>query len=140
MAKVRILSDSEEKTKKIAREFAKSVKPGDIVLLIGDLGSGKTTFSKGFCSYFSVPEDNVTSPSFTIVSVYYGSLKIYHMDFYRIDQLDVVDSSNFLEYLEEEEAVKLIEWNKLEIEVPFRVFKVRINHIDEKTREIIIED
>lgn len=138
MEKLEFLSTSEEETKEIAKGFAKNVKPGDIILLIGELGSGKTTFSKGLCSYFSIPEDDVTSPSFTLLNIYYGSVKVYHLDFYRLGTLNDTDIRIFLDYIEDEEAIKLIEWNKLKLELPLRTFRVTIEPLDENTRKIVI--
>lgn len=140
MGKYNIISKSEEDTKKIAKELAKKVNQGDIVLLTGDLGSGKTTFSKGFCSYFSIEEDEVSSPSFTLVNVYKGKSKIYHLDLYRIENLDEIDYQTFKEYIEDEKAIKIIEWNKIKIDLPFKTFKVEIKHVNETTREITIEE
>ncbi len=140
MGKYNIISKSEEDTKKIAKELAKKVNQGDIVLLTGDLGSGKTTFSKGFCSYFSIEEDEVSSPSFTLVNVYKGKSKIYHLDLYRIENLDEIDYQTFKEYIEDEKAIKIIEWNKIKIDLPFKTFKVEIKHVNETTRKITIEE
>lgn len=137
----KLVSRSSEETKKIAREFAKDVKLGDIVILCGDLGSGKTTFSKGFCSHFRIDEDIVSSPSFTILNIYAGEALIYHLDMYRIDSLDEIDYATFLEYLQDEEAIKLIEWNKYKIDKnfsSFRVFVVEISLIDDNQRQIRI--
>lgn len=137
----KLISRSSEETKKIASEFAKSVKLGDIVILRGDLGSGKTTFSKGFCSYFKIDEDLVSSPSFTILNIYASSVLIYHLDMYRINSLDEIDYETFLEYLQDEKAIKLIEWNKYKIDENFSsfgVFVVEISFIDENQREIRI--
>lgn len=139
MRRFEIISSSPEETKEIARKLAKETKVGDIILLVGELGAGKTVFSKGFCSYFSVPEEEVSSPSFTLVNIYYGSEKIYHLDLYRIENPDKVDLENFLEYIEDPTAIKLIEWNKITFDVTFNVFKVEIIHLSEKRRKIIIE-
>ncbi len=139
MKNYKFVSYSTNDTKEIAKNLAREVRTGDIILLIGDLGAGKTTFSKGFCSYFSIPEDEVSSPSFTLVNIYYGREKIYHLDLYRIENVDNIDLENFLEYIEDENAIKLIEWNKLPLDVNFRIFKVNITHLGENQREITIE-
>ncbi|MFN4244732.1 MAG: tRNA (adenosine(37)-N6)-threonylcarbamoyltransferase complex ATPase subunit type 1 TsaE [Brevinematia bacterium] len=140
MRKYSFISFSEEETKKIARKLAEKIRQGDVVILSGEFGSGKTVFSKGLCSYFSVEESEVSSPSFTLLNIYQGTIKIYHLDLYRIEKLDETDYQMFQEYIEDEKAVKLIEWNKMNIEIPFKTFKVEIKHINENTREIIIEE
>lgn len=139
MEEVKFISVSEEDTKKIARDLAEKTKIGDVVILSGDLGSGKTTFSKGFCSYFGISEDEVNSPSFTLVNIYFGKVKIYHLDLYRINNIDYIDYENFIEYIEDETSIKLIEWNKLDIDVPFRIFLVNITSLDENKREINVK-
>lgn len=138
MQKFKYISSSEEETKQIGFKLASRAKVGDIIILSGDLGSGKTTFVKGFCKFFSIPEELVNSPSFTIMNVYEGTEKIYHFDFYRLNKIDEIDNEIFLEYIEDEKVIKLIEWNKLNIPTTLRRITVEIKHIEEGEREIII--
>ncbi|MCX8029667.1 MAG: tRNA (adenosine(37)-N6)-threonylcarbamoyltransferase complex ATPase subunit type 1 TsaE [Brevinematales bacterium] len=133
------ITKSEEDTKKVAFEFASITKKGDIVVLSGDLGSGKTTFVKGFCLYFNISEEDVSSPSFTLLNVYEGRVRIYHLDLYRIENINFVDYETFLDYLKDEKAIKLIEWNKINIDLEFDLFVIEIEHISEKERKITIK-
>lgn len=85
-------SYSEDDTKKLAKFFASKLNKGDILVLSGDLGSGKTKFTEGFLSYFGL-EDEISSPTFTIVNEYKkDDTNIYHFDVYRLE-----DSSEFYE-------------------------------------------
>ncbi len=99
-------SNNETETQKIGYEIAKSLKKGDVIAFFGDLGAGKTAFTKGICSYFKI--EDVTSPTFTIVNEYYGNITIYHFDAYRIDSQSWIDGG-FDEYLYNE-GVCIIEW------------------------------
>ncbi len=101
---------SEAETFLFAYEFAKQLAPGDVVCLSGDLGVGKTIFTKGICEYFGV-QDVVNSPTFTLVNEYQGEagMLIYHFDMYRIEDEDELAEVGFDEYLAKD-AICLIEW------------------------------
>ena len=102
-------SKSENDTKKIAFKMASMLKKGDVLVLCGDLGSGKTKFTEGFLTYFGL-ENEISSPTFTIVNEYKKkNINIYHFDVYRLE-----DSSEFYaidEYFEN--GICLIEWGEL---------------------------
>ena len=80
-----IISNSEDETFRLAREYAGTVKPGDVICLEGDLGAGKTHFVKGFAEHFGVQRDEVSSPTFTIINEYDGEVPVYHFDCYRLE-------------------------------------------------------
>lgn len=109
-----IVSKSEKETIEAGKEFAKSLKPGSILGLKGDLGTGKTQFVKGICEYFCV-ENVVNSPTFMIVNEYCGKvnkeseIKIYHFDLYRLKSSAELEVIGFEEYLNSD-AIVLIEW------------------------------
>jgi len=111
MKKSIFISKSENDTKNYAKNLASELKPKDIVILTGDLGSGKTKFVEGFLSYFGL-EQEISSPTFTIVNEYKkNEINIYHFDVYRLS-----DSSEFLEIGGEEyfeNGICLIEWGEL---------------------------
>ncbi|MCI8444453.1 MAG: tRNA (adenosine(37)-N6)-threonylcarbamoyltransferase complex ATPase subunit type 1 TsaE [Clostridia bacterium] len=104
-------SKNENDTKNFARKLAAKLKPKDVVVLTGELGSGKTKFTEGFLSYFGL-ENEISSPTYTIVNEYQkDGILIYHFDVYRL-----ADSSEFYEiggeeYLET--GICLIEWGEL---------------------------
>ncbi len=131
------ISGSEENTKKIADEFAKLLKPGDVVCLNGDLGSGKTFFVKAVCVNFGINE--VNSPTFAIVNEYFGKKKIYHFDFYRLKNEEELMEIGFYEYLNDTEAITFIEWSdKFPDILPQHRFDVNIKTKNENSREIEI--
>ena len=80
-----ILSASPDETEAVARQLAKSLEPGDVVALVGDLGAGKTAFVRGLAAGLGVPENEVASPTFTMAAEYRGRLTLYHVDLYRLD-------------------------------------------------------
>jgi tRNA threonylcarbamoyladenosine biosynthesis protein TsaE len=102
---------TEDETGILAEEFASTVSPGEVIVLNGNLGSGKTFFIKKLLKSFNI--DSVSSPTFALVNEYYGELKFYHFDFYRIEQVREIYDIGFNEYMKDDEAVKFIEWGEL---------------------------
>ncbi len=116
-------SYSETETQKIGYETGKKLKKGDVIAFFGDLGAGKTAFTKGICNYFKIQD--VTSPTFTIVNEYYGDVTVYHFDAYRIDSQSWIDGG-FDEYLYNE-GVCIIEWAENLIDIlPENTYKITI--------------
>lgn len=111
MESYKFISKNEKDTKNFAQKLAKNLVPGNIVVLTGELGSGKTKFVEGFLSYFGL-ENEISSPTFTIVNEYKkNDISIYHFDVYRLE-----DSSEFYEIGGEEyfeNGICLIEWGEL---------------------------
>ncbi|MCI8470827.1 MAG: tRNA (adenosine(37)-N6)-threonylcarbamoyltransferase complex ATPase subunit type 1 TsaE [Clostridia bacterium] len=111
MRHFQFISKSENDTKNFAKSLAKLLKKHDIIVLTGDLGSGKTKFTEGILSYFGL-ENEISSPTFTIVNEYQkDNIPIYHFDVYRLE-----DSSEFYEIGGEEyfeNGICLIEWGEL---------------------------
>ena len=134
----RYISRSEAETVGFGREFAKRLRPGSFVALYGDLGAGKTQFVKGICDEFEVSEV-VNSPTFTIVNEYHGTLPVFHIDLYRMKNLEEILGIGFDEY-SEAGGVCLVEWaEKLDGIIPERRFDVKMTVVDDTTREIIVE-
>ncbi|MBD9159338.1 MAG: tRNA (adenosine(37)-N6)-threonylcarbamoyltransferase complex ATPase subunit type 1 TsaE [Clostridiales bacterium] len=108
---MQLITNCEADTKNFAKSLAKILKPKDIVVLTGELGSGKTKFVEGFLSYFGL-ENEISSPTFTIVNEYKNNdINIYHFDVYRL-----ADSSEFYEIGGDEyfdTGICLIEWGEL---------------------------
>ena len=114
MEKEIFTTNSEDETISLGFKMAKRLKKGDVVAFTGDLGAGKTEFIKGICSYFKVDEI-VTSPTFTIINQYNGTafnsdISIYHLDLYRINNIEELIEIGFDDCINYEESIKLIEW------------------------------
>ncbi len=100
-----------EDTKELAGALAGLVQPGDLILLSGDLGSGKTTFAQGFGAALGVTEP-IVSPTFTLVRNYDGRIPLVHCDVYRLDRLQEVIDLGLAEQLDDG-GVALIEWGDM---------------------------
>ena len=134
-------SKSENDTKEFAKKLASELKPKDVVVLTGELGSGKTKFVEGFLSYYGL-ENEISSPTFTIVNEYNASdVNIYHFDVYRLE-----DSSEFYEIGGDEyfeKGICLIEWGEMiESILPKPYTKVTFQKDDNdiNIRKLIIEE
>lgn len=124
-------SDSPQDTMAAAAELAASLKPGSVVALTGDLGSGKTVFVKGIADYFNVTND-VISPTYTLVNEYDGDIGIYHFDVYRLLELSPDDRDWIDEYLFGD-GVCLIEWaDNIKTVLPENTIWVEIKKVPEK--------
>jgi tRNA threonylcarbamoyladenosine biosynthesis protein TsaE len=99
---------SVDATRDLGSAVAGLARPGDVVVLAGDLGAGKTAFVQGFGRALGVAE-RITSPTFTLVHVYEGRLPIHHLDVYRLDQMHEVLDLGLAEMLDDD-GVVLIEW------------------------------
>ena len=130
---------SAEETRALGSRLAKLLKPGDIVLLQGELGAGKSELARGVARGLGI-SGPVPSPSFTILNAYdEGSLPFYHFDWYRIDDPEEIAEMGFEEQLHGE-GVSLIEWSeRAEEYLPERALIVRIHPVDESTRQIVFE-
>lgn len=134
------ISRSEKETYNIAKKVASLAKPGDIFALYGDLGSGKTTFTKGFAISLGITK-HVTSPTFVISKEYLISdskiKKMIHTDCYRLGGEEDVDNIGLAEYLNGGNAVVVLEWpEKIEKILPIKTKKIYFEYIDENTRKI----
>ena len=129
------ITNSEQETFDFAFNYAKKLKKGDVVLLSGDLGAGKTVFVKGVCKCFNIA-DQVTSPTYAYLNVY-GDF-IYHYDCYRLASGEDANYLGLTDYFNKDN-ICLIEWSEnIESVLPKKVKKVKIIKIDENTRKIIV--
>ncbi len=140
--KLKIKTSSPEETMKVAEKFASSLGYPVVISLIGDLGAGKTTFTKGFAKGLKIDE-NITSPTFTIMNEYSSGRKpLYHFDMYRLNSLEEALELGFSEYfdLTTLKGASIVEWaeNTKGI-LPERHFEVQITKLGEEQREISIE-
>ena len=105
------LSRSVEETLIFAKNFSEKLKPGSVIALVGDLGSGKTTFLKGFASGLGLKDpDEVKSPTFALMHVYQARLPIYHFDLYRLESPKEIEAIGFEEFINDPKAVSCVEW------------------------------
>ena len=133
------ISKSVEETMEIGAKFAKGLKKGDCVALIGDLGAGKTVFTKGVAKGLGVRNARyVNSPTFVIIKEYEGRFPLYHFDLYRLDGHSGFDDMNYEEYFYGD-GVTVIEWaDKIRELLPDRYWEVILKATDEKRRDIKI--
>lgn len=130
---MRVITKSLEETEKLAFDIASQINGGEVLLLNGTLGAGKTTFTKGFAKALGVTK-TVVSPTFTIIKEYEGtSLTLYHIDMYRIEDEDEIYELG-IEELYRSDSVTVIEWSKMEC-LPPKVITINVSVVDESTRE-----
>lgn len=133
------ISNSENDTLIFAKEFAKTLNSGDIVLLDGDLGAGKTVFSKGIVSALSNGEICAVSPTFVIVNSYNCNPPVYHFDLYRINDVSELDAIGAEEYFFGD-GICLVEWPiRAENAFPHYAIKVYIEKLDDNKRLIKVD-
>ena len=134
-----IITYSSEETTNWGREFAKRLKPPVLVLLTGDLGTGKTTLTKGIVGGLGAAnEDDVTSPTFTLVHVYGKAAKVYHADLYRIESFHDFETLG-MEDMFATPAVVILEWSeRFPLPSPWPQLPVRLEHLGGDSRRITL--
>lgn len=105
----RVLTRGEEETRELGRKLASLLRGGDVVLLVGELGTGKTRLAKGLACGLGIKE-NILSPTFTLLKQYQGTLPLYHLDAYRLESARDLYDIGLEEYLEG--GVLLVEWGE----------------------------
>jgi tRNA threonylcarbamoyladenosine biosynthesis protein TsaE len=128
------ISTSEDATIDVGDQLASELKPGDVVLLYGDLGAGKTAFVRGLARGLGAHADDVTSPTFTLVQEYRGRVTLYHVDLYRLEPIEVDDLG--LDELISGGAIVAIEWAERWSGRPTDAIEVRITETDDNARAI----
>lgn len=141
MANWQMISSSAEETTLQGRKLGAQLKPPVLILLSGELGAGKTTLTKGIVSGLGAGrEEDVTSPTFTLVHSYHGQVQVFHVDLYRVE-----DSHDFetlgLEDIVAEPAVVIVEWpENLALRTDWPVVRVHLDHIADERRRIEVSD
>ena len=105
----RLVSQTPEDTKTIGKALARALRAGDSIGLIGELGAGKTQLVKGLALGIGIDEDEVTSPSFGLINEYAGDKKLYHVDLYRLDTIEDIETLGLMDYLGGD-GICVIEW------------------------------
>nr|WP_263323810.1 tRNA (adenosine(37)-N6)-threonylcarbamoyltransferase complex ATPase subunit type 1 TsaE [Neobacillus sp. Marseille-Q6967] len=122
-------------TYQFAARLAERLMPGDIIALEGDLGAGKTTFTKGLAKGLEIRK-TVNSPTFTIIKEYKGRLPLYHMDVYRV--ADSLEDLGFDEYFEGD-GVTVVEWAHLiEDQLPAELLTIYLYHLGNEERKMVL--
>ena len=134
------ISRSIKETIGIGEGIAKSLKAGDVVALIGNLGSGKTVLTKGIAKGLGVKNVNyVNSPTFVIIKEYIARVPLYHLDVYRLNELATLDAETYEEYFYGD-GVTVIEWaDKIREILPKKYIEIRLSVIGECERKIEIK-
>ncbi|MBP5274945.1 MAG: tRNA (adenosine(37)-N6)-threonylcarbamoyltransferase complex ATPase subunit type 1 TsaE [Abditibacteriota bacterium] len=127
-----ITTNSPEETVLLAEVFASCISAGELILFFGDLGAGKTTFTKGFAKALGIA-DGVHSPTFTLIHEHEGAKKLYHIDLYRLETQEEIDGLGLEEYLVPD-AITLIEWSERFRELPENHIIVKIETTGETRR------
>lgn len=132
------ISHSPEETEQFAYELASKVSAPQVICLTGDLGAGKTAFTRGFARYFGI-EKGVSSPTFIIMHRYAGTEVINHYDLYRLNDYDELLDIGFEEQIEG--GISLIEWPDSFMEyLPENKIVIRITRLGDSDRRIVVED
>lgn len=145
----KIITKSDLETKNFAKNFAKTLKGGEVILLYGDLGAGKTTFAQGLAEGLGV-KDKINSPTFVILKEYHiqkaDSCKLkaeslIHVDCYRFKNYRDAFSVGLTDYLGKADTICVIEWpEKIKQILPKKVMKINIEHLNENSRQILINN
>ncbi|WP_409305890.1 tRNA (adenosine(37)-N6)-threonylcarbamoyltransferase complex ATPase subunit type 1 TsaE [Peribacillus sp. SCS-155] len=136
MQSYEFISNSEQETGELARRIAEIVVPGDVIALEGDLGAGKTAFTKGIAQGLGITR-TVNSPTFTIIKEYHGKMPLYHMDVYRVS--DDEEDLGFDEYFEGP-GLTVIEWAHLiKDQLPSELLTIYIYRTGDTSRRLVLE-
>jgi tRNA threonylcarbamoyladenosine biosynthesis protein TsaE len=132
-----IITHSAEETIAWGRELAKKLKPPALVLLSGELGSGKTTLTKGIVAGLNAAtEDEVTSPTFTLIHEYGGGQKVFHGDLYRIENFHDLETLG-LEDIFARPAIVILEWSEnFPLKTPWPQMRLHLQHLGGESRRI----
>lgn len=130
---------SELETRQFAQKVGEYLNPGDVILFTGDMGAGKTAFTKGLAEFFGV-SDEVTSPTFALVHEYSGRVKIFHFDLYRISGFDDLYATGFFDYLDRG-GIMVVEWSENVPDLDFgleNVVKISVEKFSEFERKFTV--
>jgi tRNA threonylcarbamoyladenosine biosynthesis protein TsaE len=130
---------SAEETFRLGRAVGEGLNGRAIFLLSGDLGAGKTVFAKGLAAGLGIDPAEVTSPSFTLVNVHEGRLRLYHVDLYRLEH-GACDGLGLEEIFDEDRAITVIEWAERLGYAPDGAIQIEILYTSDDEREIRIQN
>jgi len=133
------ITRSAQETFELAKRIGNQLKGGEVFLLTGDLGSGKTVFAKGLAAGLAIASADVTSPTFTLVNCHEGRLRFHHVDLYRLDA-GAHQGLGLEEIFEEENAVAVIEWAERLSFVPEGSTVVEMFYVSNTERRIVVSE
>ncbi len=133
-------SHSPEQTRRLGARLGQLLQPGDLILISGPLGAGKTLFVQGIAEGLGVRE-HVRSPTFTLVNEYHsGRIPLYHVDLYRLNGHADLATVGVEEYLERADGVVVVEWpERAPAWFPLAALHVRLEHVDDQKRRVVME-
>lgn len=139
-AKVEIISASAQQTWEMARSIGQTLKPGDVLALSGELGSGKTCFTGGLARGLGVDDKyQITSPTFTLINEYPARYKLFHFDVYRLNSYSEFEDLGYEEYFSNG-GIVVIEWaEKIAQILPPDAIFIQFEYLDENKRKIIVK-
>lgn len=133
------VTKSENETRELAKRLAEKLRAGDVILYSGEMGAGKTAFTKGIAEYFGT-EEEVTSPTFALIHEYPGRVPIFHFDLYRIADYDELYAIGFFDYLDRG-GILAVEWSENIPELAEElenVININIQKLSENERRITV--
>lgn len=131
---LRFVSKSAKSTEELGSRIAGVLKGKEMIAMFGDLGAGKTAFTRGLCEGLGIDE-GVSSPTFAIVNVYSGRYPVYHFDMYRIKDVDDLFATGFYDYIGR--GITIIEWSEnIESELEPDCIRIRITKTDNEDERI----
>ena len=129
---------NKEETHKLAYDIARKVKNGGFVCLFGDLGTGKTTFTKGIAKALGIDHFSIKSPTYTYIREY-KEKNLYHIDLYRLEEIDELLLLEIQEIHANKNSIVIIEWaDKMQNHLPENRIDICLEYIDENSRKINI--
>lgn len=138
MEKRECISHSVQQTEEFAKQLAQSFTGGEVVLLMGEMGAGKTHFTKGLASGLDIDE-TVTSPTFALHNSYVGRLTLNHFDFYRIEDSEEVAILGLDEFFYDKRGVAVIEWSQnIQDLLPKHCIVISIDKLGDNSRKITV--
>lgn len=136
---MKIVTHSESETRELARTVGEKLNAGDVILFSGEMGAGKTAFTKGLAEFFGTDEE-VSSPTFALVHEYPGRVPIFHFDLYRISGFDDLYAIGFFDYLDRG-GILVVEWSENVPELADElesIVEISIKKLSENEREFTV--
>lgn len=135
---LQVISHSEEETISLAEKLTATFRPGEIIILTGELGAGKTVFVKGIAKGLGHNPDIVNSPSYTLVNEYPGEKPLYHFDLYRMGDSSELVEIGWDDYLSRDGLI-IVEWGEKAVDyLPAQYYQIQFTKLDGEQREIEI--